>query len=91
MDTEWSPPAGPTVFAPFAQDTDYFGPMTQQVMLNFRVPNLDAMLAQLRSAGADVEDEIVDSTYGRFGHASDPEWPTRVLSVDVALYGDRRR
>lgn len=69
----WDQEAGPTVFAPFASDTDYFGRMDQQVMLNFRVSDLDAMLAQLRAAGVAVEDEISEVSYGRFGHAVDPE------------------
>jgi predicted enzyme related to lactoylglutathione lyase len=69
----WSQDAGPTVFAPFPADTDYFGRMDQQVMVNYRVPNLDAMLAQLRAAGAAVEDEISEASFGRFGHATDPE------------------
>jgi hypothetical protein len=47
--------------------------MDQQTMLNFRVPNLDAMLGQLRAAGVTVEDETSEATYGRFGHATDPE------------------
>lgn len=75
MATKWSweQEAGPTVFAPFAQDTEYFGNPEQQTMLNYRVADLDAMLAQLRAAGADVEDEIAEASYGRFGHATDPE------------------
>lgn len=75
METKWSwhQEAGPTVFAPFRADTDYFGRMDQQVMLNFRVDDLDAMLDQLRAAGAAVEDEIAEASYGRFAHASDPE------------------
>jgi predicted enzyme related to lactoylglutathione lyase len=35
--------------------------------------NLDAMLSQLRTAGAVVEDETSVASYGRFGHAVDPE------------------
>jgi glyoxylase I family protein len=75
MATRWSwhQEAGPTVFAPFPADTDYFGRIDQQTMLNFRVPNLDAMLAQLRAAGVLVEDDISQASYGRFGHAVDPE------------------
>ena len=69
----WEQAAGLTVFAPFAADTDYFGRMDQQTMLNVRVADLDAMLAQLRAAGAPVEDTIVEESYGRFGYASDPE------------------
>jgi predicted enzyme related to lactoylglutathione lyase len=69
----WEQEAGPTVFAPFPADTDYFGNLDQQSMLNFRVQNLDAMLDQLRAAGAVVEDEVSEASYGRFGHAVDPE------------------
>jgi predicted enzyme related to lactoylglutathione lyase len=70
----WWQAEGPTVFSPFAEDTDYFGRREQQAMLNFRVSDLDAMLAQLRSAGATVDEEIqVMDGIGRFGWAVDPE------------------
>jgi predicted enzyme related to lactoylglutathione lyase len=69
----WTQQAGPTVFAPFPTDTDYFGRLEQQTMLNFRVDDLDAMLDQLRAAGATVDDEVTEASYGRFGHAVDPE------------------
>jgi predicted enzyme related to lactoylglutathione lyase len=74
QDLTWWQAEGPTVFSPFAEDTDYFGRREQQAMLNFRVSDLDAMLAQLRAAGATVDDEIqVMDGIGRFGWASDPE------------------
>jgi predicted enzyme related to lactoylglutathione lyase len=62
-----------TVWAPFAADTDYFGSPEQQLMVNFRVRDLDAMLAQLRAAGVEVVDRIEEQEYGRFGWATDPE------------------
>lgn len=66
--------AGPTVFAAFAGDSEYFGSSTQQVMLNFRVNDLDAMLAQLRAAGANVVDDLqVMDGVGRFGWVIDPD------------------
>jgi glyoxylase I family protein len=71
--SSWEQEAGPTVFTPFPSDTDYFGRMDQQTMLNFRVTNLDAMLAQLTASGAVVEDEIFEASFGRFAHAVDPE------------------
>ncbi|MGY1622922.1 VOC family protein [Geodermatophilus sp. SYSU D00965] len=52
--------AGGTVFATFEADTGYFGARTQQTMLDFRVRDLDAMLAQLRAEGADVAPETQD-------------------------------
>jgi predicted enzyme related to lactoylglutathione lyase len=62
------------VFATFEADTDYFGSAGQRTMLNFRVRDLDAMLAQLRAAGAQVVEETQDMEgVGRFGWATDPE------------------
>jgi len=42
-------------------------------MINYRVDNLDEMLAQLRAAGAQVMDRVEEHEYGRFGWAIDPE------------------
>jgi predicted enzyme related to lactoylglutathione lyase len=42
-------------------------------MVNYRVWNLDVMLAQLRASGAQVDDRVKDYDYGRFGWATDPE------------------
>lgn len=64
---------GQMVWSIFASDTDYFGPSGQQSMVNYRVSDLDAMLAQLREAGASVEDKVEESEFGRFGWATDPE------------------
>lgn len=68
-------PAGDacTVWSPFKADTDYFAPSTASFMVNFRVDDLDAMLAQLRAAGAKVDDKVDDSEYGKFGWAFDPD------------------
>jgi len=42
-------------------------------MVNYRVRNLDAMLAQLRAAGAASENRVEQYDFGRFGWAADPE------------------
>jgi predicted enzyme related to lactoylglutathione lyase len=43
-------------------------------MLNFRVRDLDAMLAQLRAKGADAAEEPQEMEgVGRFGWVTDPE------------------
>jgi predicted enzyme related to lactoylglutathione lyase len=65
--------ASPTVWSTFPADTGYFGAGPAQWMINYRVPDLDAMLAQLRAAGAWVADEVQDGEYGRFGWAADPD------------------
>ena len=61
-----------TVWSIFAGDTEYW-PQAQQVMVNYRVRDLDAMLAQLRAAGADVDEKIEELEFGRFGWAVDPD------------------
>jgi len=65
--------AGQTVWSPFSNDTDYFGTGGQTFMVNYRVSNLDAMVAQLRAAGVEVDEKTEDYEYGRFAWASDPE------------------
>jgi len=62
-----------TVWSPFPADTAYFGESGQAYMVNYRVTDLDAMLAQLRAGGVRVDAEIEDSESGRFGWAYDPE------------------
>ena len=69
----WTQEAGPTVFAPFPTDSDYFGNAEKNWMINFRVRDLKAMAEQLRAAGIDV---VIDpETYpnGRFARLHDPE------------------
>jgi predicted enzyme related to lactoylglutathione lyase len=69
----WRQQDGMTVFAAFESETDYFGSRDQQTMVNFRISDLDAMLAQLRSKGADVAEETQDMEgVGRFGWVTDP-------------------
>lgn len=70
----WQQEAGSTVFAAFETSSDYFGDLSQRVMLNFRVADLDAMLEQLRASGARVDPRVehMDGV-GRFGWVSDPD------------------
>lgn len=69
----WRTEAGTTVFAPFPHDTDYFGRRENQWMINFRVPDLDAMAAQLHGNGVDVEVDKEIYPNGRFAMLFDPE------------------
>ena len=74
-DGPWATEAGTTVIAPFPADTDYFGRPEQQWMINFRVRDMDAMIAQLKAAGIAVETrkEWDSAEYGRFARIHDPE------------------
>lgn len=62
-----------TIWSTFPNDTDYFGEGKQQFMLNYIVDSLDEMLAQLRAAGATVDEHREESELGRFGWVYDPE------------------
>ena len=70
----WQQAAGPTVFSPFRQDSTYF-PERQQVMLNFRVADMAAMIAQLRAAGIEVQTnpDWNEPEIGLFARIHDPE------------------
>ncbi len=68
----WHQAQGPTVFAPFEADTTYFGDPQQGWMVNFRVADLEAMVAQLRAAGITVGD-TQSYPNGSFARLHDPE------------------
>ena len=57
----------------FPQDTDYFKPSSQPYMINFRVENLEALLAVLQEEGVTMAGgpEVYD--YGKFAWILDPE------------------
>ena len=63
---------GRTVWSIFQKDTDYFGLTKPAFMINYRVTNLDRMLAQLRRARIKVEN-VEEYDYGRFAWITDPE------------------
>jgi len=69
----WAQEAGLTVFAPFPIDTDYFGNPQQVWMINFRVVNLDRMIAQLQAKGVKVKIDPENYPNGRFARLHDPE------------------
>lgn len=69
----WEQEAGPTVFAPFPETTNYFGDAHKVWMVNFRVRDLDKMAAQLRTAGIDIKIDPKSYPNGRFARLYDPE------------------
>jgi predicted enzyme related to lactoylglutathione lyase len=42
-------------------------------MINYRVENLDALLAELRKEGVTVDPKVEQYDYGKFGWIIDPE------------------
>ena len=68
------PSASPTtVWSPFKHDTEYFGRPEQQWMLNYRVADLDAALAELARRGVEILPKRDDSEFGRFAWIVDCE------------------
>jgi len=72
-ETVWQQEAGPTVFSPFPEKTGYFGDPNKVWMVNFRVHDLDKMVAQLRTVGIEVKDPESYPNIGRFARLHDPE------------------
>ncbi|MCG6118513.1 MAG: VOC family protein [Aquimonas sp.] len=75
---KWAGPDNPsgvgtTVWSPFKESTEYFAPSEAPFMINYRVPDLHALLAVLRSEGCTVEDKVEESEFGLFGWVMDPE------------------
>jgi catechol 2,3-dioxygenase-like lactoylglutathione lyase family enzyme len=64
---------GTTVWGLFRADTKYFEPSQSSYMINYRVRNLDRMLAQLRAQGVRVDTKVIDDFNGRFAWVMDPE------------------
>ncbi len=62
-----------SVFSVFAASSTYFDPSPAPFMLNFRVADLDAVLAALRAEGCAVDDKVERSEFGAFGWVMDPE------------------
>jgi predicted enzyme related to lactoylglutathione lyase len=78
---EWTdevpPTTGSTAWSIFPADTKYFGPGTpagpQAVMINYRVDDLDALLAELAAANVPIDPNRENAPYGRFAWITDPD------------------
>ncbi len=70
----WRQEAGETAFTAMEGAVDQFGAPDRQWAINFRVPDLDGMVAQLRAAGIAVDVDANDYGHlGRFASLADPE------------------
>jgi len=57
----------------FKEDTNYFDPGKNNVMINLRVEDLFALIDQLKKEGVQIAGEPIDEEYGKFGWIIDPE------------------
>lgn len=64
---------GRTVWSVFARDSGYFGDTGQQWMINYRVDDLDGLLARLREQGIERVGDIEAYWFGRFAWIVDGE------------------
>jgi glyoxylase I family protein len=82
----WWQQAGPTVFAAMDRDSPHFGRAEQRWSINFRVNDLDAMIAQLSAAGIAVGAAETHPN-GRFAELADPEGnPIQLWEPDTAEF-----
>lgn len=64
---------GFTQWSPFKEKTTYFEPSTKEFMINYRVENLTALVAELKKENVNVVDTIESFDYGKFVHIMDLE------------------
>ena len=64
---------GFTQWSPFKETTTYFAPSTNDFMINYRVLNMESLVAELKKNGVTVTDSIAVYEYGKFVHIMDPE------------------
>jgi predicted enzyme related to lactoylglutathione lyase len=60
-------------WSPFKETTTYFAPSTKDFMINYRVENLEELVAELKKSGIEITDSIETFEYGKFIHIMDPE------------------
>ncbi len=71
-DSAGQPTGGSTVWS-VMDEKESFGPARRPFMINYRVADLDALLAALRAEGCEVVEKTENSEFGKFGWVIDPE------------------
>ena len=64
---------GYTVWSPFALDSQKFTPSEQPFMVNYRVQDLEGLLAELRTAEVEIVGDLEQHENGKFAWIMDPE------------------
>lgn len=60
-------------WTPFKKGDEYFSPSKKDFMINYRVRNIEALIAKLKENGVTVLDDIASYDYGKFVHIMDAE------------------
>ena len=72
-DGDGKPFAGTTAWSITSMTSDQFAPSASTFMVNYRVDDLDALIAALRGEGCNVLEPMNDPNFGKFGWVIDPE------------------
>ena len=64
---------GMTVWSTAAPDSKWFAPSKSSFMINYRVDDLDGLLAHLKEAGVELVGEPTDDFNGKFAWVMDPD------------------
>jgi len=64
---------GFTQWSPFKESTHYFDPSEKEFMINYRVADLEGLVAELKTKGVTILDTIESVNYGKFVHILDAE------------------
>jgi predicted enzyme related to lactoylglutathione lyase len=73
---DWHKPEGEkgfTAWSTFKEDTKYFQPSEKEMMINYRVENLEELLKILKEEGVTIVGEMEVLDYGKFGWILDLE------------------
>ncbi len=73
FESQASAPPASTQWCVFDAGSSYFAPSTAAFMVNYRVRDLDALLAALRAEGCEVDPKTDASEFGKFGWVMDPD------------------
>lgn len=60
-------------WSPFKETTTYFGPSNKEFMINYRVANMEYLVAEFKKNGVQIIDSIEVYEYGKFLHIMDLE------------------
>ena len=62
-----------TAWAIFPSKTKYFDPSRAGHMVNYRVDDMDSLLAALKAEGVEIDPHREEADYGRFAWIMDPD------------------
>jgi len=60
-------------WCPFKEGDEYFAPSKKDFMINYRVQNMEGLVAKLKENGVTILDDIATYDYGKFVHIMDAD------------------